>query len=78
MSARFKAGQRVRIVRVDDIPYGQKYSYLEAMMDKTGIVQDSEASLYVVRLDGDGSLVSLTEGCLIIDDSDEGLIDASD
>jgi hypothetical protein len=78
MSARFKAGQRVRIVRVDDIPYGQKYSYLEAMMDKTGIVQDSEASLYLVRLDGDGSLVSLTEGCLIIDDSDEGLIDASE
>jgi hypothetical protein len=72
MSARFRVGQRVRIVRVDDIPYGQKYSYLEAMMDKTGIVQDSESSLYLIRLDGDGSLVSLTEGCLI-DASEEGL-----
>ena len=28
MSAKFTVGQRVRIVRVDDIPYGLKYSYI--------------------------------------------------
>jgi hypothetical protein len=64
MSTKFRVGQRVRIIRVDEIPYGQKYSYLEATIDKTGVIQDNEASRYVVRLDEDGSLVSLTESCL--------------
>ncbi len=66
MSARFTVGQRVRIVRVDDIPYGQKYSFLEATIDKTGVVQqhNTESSKYVVRLDEDGSLISLTEDAL--------------
>jgi hypothetical protein len=66
MSAKFTVGQRVRIVRVDDIPYGQKYSFLEATIDKTGVVQenDTQASKYLVRLDENGSLISLTEGAL--------------
>ena len=66
MSRRFNVGQRVRIVRVDDIPYGQKYSYLEATLDKTGVIQEdnSRSSKYVIRLDEDGSLVSLTENAL--------------
>ncbi len=66
MSAKFSAGQRVRIVRVDDIPYGLKYSYLEATLDKTGVVQeiDEELSSYVIRLDEDGSLISVSESCL--------------
>jgi hypothetical protein len=38
MSVKFTIGQRVRIVRVDDIPYGLKYSYLEATIDKTGVI----------------------------------------
>jgi hypothetical protein len=66
MSDRFTVGQRVRIVRVDDIPYGEKYSYLNATIDKTGVIQESSAqpSKYVVRLDDDGSLLSLTGSCL--------------
>jgi hypothetical protein len=66
MSAKFTTGQRVRIIRVDDIPYGLKYSYLEATIDKTGVIQenDAQSSKYVVRLDKDGSLISLTENCL--------------
>ena len=66
MSAKFSVGQQVRIVRVDDIPYGQKYSYLEATLDKTGVVQEIEeqSSSYVIRLDDDGSLISVSESCL--------------
>ena len=66
MSAKFNVGQRVRIVRVDDIPYGLKYSYLEATIDKTGVIQENNtpSSRYVVRLDEDGSLISLTENAL--------------
>jgi len=66
MSVKFNVGQRVRIVRVDDIPYGLKYSYLEATIDKTGVIQkhNAQSSKYVVRLDGDGSLIGLTENAL--------------
>ena len=66
MSAKFMAGQRVRIVRVDDIPYGLKYSYLEATIDKTGVIQkyNAQSSKYIVRLDGDGSLINLSENTL--------------
>jgi hypothetical protein len=66
VSAKFTVGQRVRIVRVDDIPYGLKYSYLEATIDKTGVIQENNAQSpqYVVRLDSDGSLISLTENAL--------------
>jgi hypothetical protein len=66
MSVKFTIGQRVRIVRVDDIPYGLKYSYLEATIDKTGVIQKNnvESSKYVVRLDDDGRLISLTENAL--------------
>ena len=66
MSAKFIVGQRVRIIRVDDIPYGLKYSYLEATIDKTGVIQENKAqsSKYVIRLDEDGSLISLTENAL--------------
>ena len=66
MSTKFTVGQRVRIIRVDDIPYGLKYSYLEATIDKTGVIQENNArsSKYVVRLDEDGSLISLSENTL--------------
>ena len=66
MSAKFTAGQRVRIIRVDDIPYGLKYSYLEATIDKTGVIQEynAQSSKYVVRLDEDESLINLTENAL--------------
>jgi hypothetical protein len=66
MSAKFSPGQRVRIVRVDDIPYGLKYSYLEAIIDKTGVIQeiDAQSANYIVRLDSDESLISITENCL--------------
>jgi hypothetical protein len=64
VSDKFVSGQRVRIVRVDDIPYGQKYSYLESTIDRTGVIQAAESSQYVVRMDGDGSLASFSEGCL--------------
>jgi len=66
MNAKFTIGQRVRIVRVDDIPYGLKYSYLEATIDKTGVIQENntQSLKYVVRLDEDGDLISLTENCL--------------
>jgi hypothetical protein len=66
MSHKFKVGQRVRIIAVDDIPYGLKYSYLEATIDKTGVIQEhnAQSSKYVVRLDKDGSLISLTENAL--------------
>jgi len=66
MSAKFTVGQRVRIIRVDDIPYGLKYLYLEATIDKTGVIQENNAqsSKYVIRLDEDGSLISLTENAL--------------
>ncbi len=65
MSAKFTVGQRVRIVWVDDIPYGQKYSFLEATIDKTGVIQEynAQSAKYVVRLD-DGSLISLTENAM--------------
>jgi len=66
MSGKFDVGQRVRIVGVDDIPYGEKYSYLAATLDKIGVIQENMApsARYVVRLDEDGSLVSLSESCL--------------
>ncbi len=66
MSHKFNVGQRVRIIAVDDIPYGLKYSYLEATIDKTGVVQenDAQSSRYVIRLDKDGSLIHLTESSL--------------
>ncbi len=66
MSHKFKVGQRVRIIAVDDIPYGLKYSYLEATIDKTGVIQEinAQSSKYVIRLDQDGSLISLTENAL--------------
>jgi hypothetical protein len=66
MSARFNSGQRVRIIRVDEIPYGLKYSYLEATIDKIGVIQgkDSESSNYFVRLEDDGSVISISENCL--------------
>jgi len=66
MSAKFAVGQRVRVIRVDDIPYGLKYSYLEAIIDKTGVIQEDNAqsSKYIVRLDADGSLISLSENAL--------------
>jgi len=66
VSARFTTGQRVRIIRVDDIPYGLKYSYLEATIDKIGVIQgkDSESANYYVRLDDDGSIITISENCL--------------
>ena len=66
MSDKFVVGQRVRIVRVDDIPYGMKYSYLEATIDKTGVIReyDPQSSKYIVFLDEDGSPVILTASCL--------------
>jgi|WetSurMetagenome_2_1015567.scaffolds.fasta_scaffold255191_2 hypothetical protein len=66
MSAKFAPGQRVRIAWVDEIPYGLKYSYLDATLDKTGVIQqyDARTSKYLVRLDKDGSFISLTEGAL--------------
>ncbi len=66
MSSKFTVGQRVRIIGVDDIPYGQKYSFLAATLDQTGIIEEIEAqsARYVVRLEEDGSLVSFSEGCL--------------
>jgi len=66
MSHKFNVGQRVRIIAVDDIPYGLKYSYLEATIDKTGVIQENNAqsSKYVIRLDEDGSLINLTENAL--------------
>ena len=64
MTRKFTVGQRVRIVGVDDIPYGQKYSYLESTMDRTGVIQEYDERSYVVRLDEDGSLLSFTGGCL--------------
>ncbi len=66
MSDKYSIGQRVRIIRVDNIPYGLKYSYLEATIDKIGVIQDKNAqsSTYVVRLDDDGSLINVTENCL--------------
>jgi hypothetical protein len=65
MDRKFSPGQRVRIVRVDDIPYGQKYSFLEATLDKTGVIEeiDDESRFCLVRLD-DGTAISLTAGCL--------------
>jgi hypothetical protein len=68
MSQIFITGQRVRIIRVDDIPYGQKYSYLEATLDKTGVIQgkNDQSSGYLVLLEQDGSLIEVTEGCLEI------------
>ena len=65
MNKEFAVGQRVRIIRVDDIPYGQKYSYLESTIDKTGVIQDNgQSSRYLIRLDEDGSLLELTGSCL--------------
>ena len=66
MSAKFTVGQRVRIVWVDDIPYGQKYSFLEATIDKTGVIQEynAQSAKYVVLLEDDGSLVSFTENAM--------------
>ena len=62
----FTVGQRVRIMRVDDIPYGLKYSYLEATLDKTGVIQEkiAQSASFIVRLDEDGSLISISESCL--------------
>ncbi len=66
MSNKFKIGQRVRIIAVDDIPYGSKYSYLEATLDKTGVIEeyDAQSFKYVIRLDKDGSSISLKESAL--------------
>jgi hypothetical protein len=66
LSSGFTVGQRVKIVRVDDIPYGLKYSYLEATLDKTGVIQEKieQSASYIVRLDEDGRLISVSEGCL--------------
>ena len=66
MSHKFNIGQRVRIIAVDDIPYGLKYSYLAATIDKTGVIQEisAESSKYLIRLDEDGSKISLTENAL--------------
>jgi hypothetical protein len=66
VSAVFTVGQRVRIVRVDDIPYGLKYSYLEATLDQTGVIQEKVAhsTSYIMRLDDDGSLISISASCL--------------
>ena len=66
LNAGFTVGQRVRIVRVDDIPYGLKYSYLEGTLDKTGVIQEkiAQSASFIVRLDEDGSLISISEGCL--------------
>ncbi len=63
MADKFAVGQRVRIVGVDDIPYGEKYSFLAATIDKPGVVQDVESARYLVRLE-DGTLLSLSESCL--------------
>lgn len=66
MNTKFKIGQRVRIVSVDDIPYGLKYSFLESTIDKTGVIQeyDAPSSKYIIRLDEDGSPISLSESSL--------------
>jgi hypothetical protein len=66
MSAGFTVGQQVRIVRVDDIPYGLKYSYLEATLDQTGVIQEkiAQPDSYMVRLEADGSLISISASCL--------------
>ncbi len=64
MSHKFTAGQRVRIVRVDEIPYGQKYSFLQATIDRTGVVQEATDQSYLIRLDEDGSVLNLSESCL--------------
>jgi hypothetical protein len=66
MSGKFRLGQRVRIVHVDEIPYGQKYSFLESTIDKTGVIREyiPESSRYTVCLDEDGTLLPLSESCL--------------
>ena len=66
MNAKYKTGQRVRIISVDDIPYGLKYSFLESTIDKTGVIQENnyQSSKYIIRLDEDGSLISLSESSL--------------
>ena len=66
MSPKFKVGQRVRIIAVDDIPYGLKYSYLDSTINKTGVIQeyDTHYSKYVIRLDQDGSVTSISESAL--------------
>lgn len=66
MSGKFTIGDRVRITRVDDIPYGLKYSYLAATIDKTGVVleYDAENTRYTIRLDDGGDLITLSENAL--------------
>jgi hypothetical protein len=67
---KFKAGQKVRIVRVDEIPYGLKYSFLEQYLDKTGVIQEVQPganqgkNTYTVRIDRDNSLITLSENAL--------------
>jgi len=66
VSADFAVGQRVRIVRVDEIPYGLKYSYLASTIDKTAVVVefDAASSRYLVRLDDDGEMLTLSANTL--------------
>jgi hypothetical protein len=66
MSGKFSLGRHVRIVHVDEIPYGQKYSFLESTIDKTGVIREylPESARYVVCLDEDGTLLPLSESCL--------------
>lgn len=66
MGAKYSRGQRVKIISVDEIPYGLKYSFLETTLGKTGVVQDynAQSSKYIVRLDSDGGLISLSESSL--------------
>jgi hypothetical protein len=66
MGAKFAVGQRVKIIRVDEIPYGQKYSFLQMTIDKTGVIRgyDAQLSKYVVRLDEDSKLITLSEDAL--------------
>jgi hypothetical protein len=66
MGHKFNIGQRVRIIAVDDIPYGLKYSYLDSTINKTGVIQeyDTHSSKYVIRLDQDGNVTSISESAL--------------
>jgi hypothetical protein len=66
MKCKFAIGQQVKIVRVDDIPYGMKYSYLEATLDQTGVIHDfdAETARYTLRLDAGGDLITISEGAL--------------
>jgi hypothetical protein len=76
MGAKYEIGQRVRILRVVDKRKGVKYLELEKYIYETGVLQETSTApdsytpyglpvyICVVRLDRDGSLVSVPEDAL--------------